>query len=152
MVRTGLPVIDDRRQRLRDDRLWSREVQRARLLNLKQIHFPCSVCKGRRKYLLATIRKHLIRNRRHSDFRVWRGPGNRDSSDDEWDEHLWAPTAQTTREVDVQVDTQHMVEETFQQANETYMLEERVQEVALDAFALHGGWRRRKRACTRCRH
>jgi hypothetical protein len=29
-----------------------------------------------------------------------------------------------------------MVEETFQQANETYTLEERVQEVTLDAFAL----------------
>jgi hypothetical protein len=86
--------------------------------------------------LLATVREHLIRNRRHPDFGVWKGPGNRDSSDDEWDEHFWAPTAETTREVDVQVDTRRMVEETFQQANETYTLEERVQEVALDAFAL----------------
>jgi hypothetical protein len=62
---------------------------------------PFLVCKGRRRYLLATVREHLIRNRRHLDFRVWRGPGSRDSSDDEWDEHFWAPTAETTREVDV---------------------------------------------------
>jgi hypothetical protein len=63
--------------------------------------------------LLATIREHLIRNRRHPDFRVWRDPGSRNSLDDEWDEHFWAPTTETTREVDVQVDTRRMVEETF---------------------------------------
>jgi hypothetical protein len=25
---------------------------------------------------LATVREHLIRNGRHFDFRVWRGPGD----------------------------------------------------------------------------
>jgi hypothetical protein len=67
---------------------------------------------------------------------VWRGPGSRDSSDDEWEDNFWAPSNHHTGEVDVQVDTQYMVEETFQQANETFTLEERVQEVALDAFAV----------------
>jgi hypothetical protein len=131
-----LPLIDERRQRLRDDRLWSREVRRARLLNLKQIHCPCSVCKGRRRYLVATVREHLLRNNRHADFRVWRGPGSRDSSDDEWEQSFWVPTTHRTGEVDVQVDTRRMVEETFQNANDTFILEERVQEVVVDAFVV----------------
>jgi hypothetical protein len=79
------PLSDERRQRVRDDCLWTREVQRARFFNLKSLHCPCSVCKGRRRWLLATVRKHLIRNGRHSNFRVWRGPGDRDSSDEEWE-------------------------------------------------------------------
>jgi hypothetical protein len=109
MVLGGLPVIDERRQRLRDDKLWSREVRRARLLNLKQIHCPCSVCKGRRRYLLATVREHLIWNGRDDNFRVWRGPGSRDTLDDDWEDNLWGLAAERTREVDVQVDTQRMV-------------------------------------------
>jgi hypothetical protein len=40
-----------------------------------------------------------------------------------------------TREVDVQVDTWCMVQETFQGGNESVILEERVQEVASNAFA-----------------
>jgi hypothetical protein len=40
-----------------------------------------------------------------------------------------------TREVDVQVDTWCMVQETFQGGNESVTLEERVQEVASNAFA-----------------
>jgi hypothetical protein len=67
---------------------------------------------------------------------VWCGPGSRDSSDDEWEDNFWAPSNQYIGEVDVQVDTRRMVEETFQQANDSFTLEERVREVALDAFAV----------------
>jgi hypothetical protein len=62
---------------------------------------------------VATIREHLIRNNRHADFQVWRGPGSRDSSDDEWEQNFWIPTTHCTGEVDIQVDTRCMVEETF---------------------------------------
>jgi hypothetical protein len=135
MMLGGLPVIDERRQRLRDDKLWSREVRRARLLNLKQIHCPCSVCKGRKRYLLAKVREHLIQNGRDDNFRVWRGPGSRDTSDDDWEDNFWGPAIERTREVDVQVDTRRMVQETFQGGNDSVTLEERVQEVASNAFA-----------------
>jgi hypothetical protein len=85
---------------------------------------------------VATVREHLLRNNRHADFRVWRGPGSRDSSDDEWEQSFWVPTTHRTGEVDVQVDTRRMVEETFQNANDTFILEERVQEVVVDAFVV----------------
>jgi hypothetical protein len=86
MVHGRLPLSDQRRQQLRDDRLWIRELQRAQLFSLKQLHCPCSQCKGWRRFCLATIREHLIQNGRDSEFRVWRGPGNRDSSDEEWEQ------------------------------------------------------------------
>jgi hypothetical protein len=85
---------------------------------------------------VATVREHLLRNNRHADFRVWRGPGSRDSSDDEWEQSFWIPTTHRIGEVDVQVDMRHMVEETFQNANNTFILEERVQEVVVDVFAV----------------
>jgi hypothetical protein len=86
MIPAQVPLTDPHRQRLKDDRLWIRELQRARLFNLKQLHCPCSQCKGRRRFKLATVREHLIRNGRDSEFRIWRGPGNRDSSDDKWEQ------------------------------------------------------------------
>jgi hypothetical protein len=109
MVRGRLPITNKRRRRLYDNRLWSKEVQRARLLNLKQIHCFCLVCKGHRRYLLAIVKEHLIRNRRDDNFRVWRGPRSTDSSDNDWEENFWGPSAQRTGKVDVQVDTRRMV-------------------------------------------
>jgi hypothetical protein len=85
---------------------------------------------------VATVREHLLRNNRHADFRVWRGPGSRDSSDDEWEQSFWVPTTHRTGKADVQVDMRRMVEETFQNANDTFILEERMQEVVVDAFAV----------------
>jgi hypothetical protein len=76
--------------------------------------------------LVATVKEHLIRNKRHADFKVWRGPSSRDLSDNEWEENFWVPAAEHRGVVDKQVDTRRMVEETFQQENETFTFEERV--------------------------
>jgi hypothetical protein len=38
---------------------------------------------------------HILQHGRHPLFRVWRGPGDRDSSDKEWEEQFWQPTAPT---------------------------------------------------------
>jgi hypothetical protein len=84
---------------------------------------------------LATVKEHLIRIGRDDNFRVWRGPRSRNTLDDDWEDNFWGPAAERTREVDVQVDTRHMVQETFQGGNESVTLEERVQEVASNAFA-----------------
>jgi hypothetical protein len=84
MIPTRFPLTDVRRQHLRDDRLWVREVQRMSFFNLRNMHCPCSECKGRRKLLLRIVHSHLIKNGRDPSFRVWKGPGVRDSSDEEW--------------------------------------------------------------------
>ena len=46
------------------------------------------------------VREHLICNGRHSEFRIWRGPGDRDSSDEEWEADFWTPSAQQSAHVD----------------------------------------------------
>jgi hypothetical protein len=86
---------------------------------------------------LAKVREHLIDNGRHADFRIWRGPGDRDSSDEEWEEQFWRPTIEHDRvNVDEQVETRRMVDNTFQQDCGHLDLEERVWDVAVEAFAM----------------
>jgi hypothetical protein len=110
-----LALTDLHRQRLREDRLWCREVKRARLLNLRQIHCPCTHCKGQRRYKIETIRDHLIKKGQDATFQVWRGPGSRDSSDAEWEENYWAPGLEGTKELDARVETRRMLDDAFQQ-------------------------------------
>jgi hypothetical protein len=129
-------VSDERRQRLRDDRLWTREDQRARFFNQKSLHCSYSRCRGRRRWLLATVRDHLIRNGRHPDFQVWRGPGEWDSSDEEWEEDFWTPIVQPIEDVDPFVDTRRMVEDAFRHEDEAPRLEGRVQDIVLDTFTV----------------
>ena len=128
------PLSDDRRKRLRDDRLWTREVQRARFFNQRSIHCPCIKCNGQRRWLVATVREHLIQNGRHPEFRVWRGPGDRDTSDEEWEADYWAPKVHQTENMDPQIDTRQMVKDAFQEAEEAASLEDKVQDVLLGAF------------------
>ena len=78
-----LPITDKRRQQQRDDRLWKREHERATLYNLKIIHCPCFKCKGRVQCSLANVKDHLIQYGREPIYRLWRGPDERDSSDEE---------------------------------------------------------------------
>jgi hypothetical protein len=86
--------------------------------------------------LLVTVKDHLIRNGRHLDFRVWRGPGEWDSSDEEWEEDFWTPIVQQREDVDPLVDTRSMVEDAFRQADEAPGLEGRVQDIVLDTFTV----------------
>jgi hypothetical protein len=121
---------------LRDDRLWTREVQRARLLNLKQIHCPCSKCRGRQRLRLTIVQEHLIQNGRDSEFRVWRGPSDRDSSDEEWEQEFWRPEQQPAEALDEQIDTRNMINNTLQECDDPIPLEERLQEVVAEAFTV----------------
>ena len=88
---------------------------------------------------MSTVREHLIRNRRHQDFRVWRGPGDPDSSDEEWEANFWTPNGQQSEDVDPEVDTHRMVDDAFQRPEESAVLEDQVQEVLRDAFSLADG-------------
>jgi hypothetical protein len=67
---------------------------------------------------------------------VWRGPGEWDSSDEEWEEDFWTPIVQQREDVDPLVDTRSMVEDAFRQADEAPGLEGRVQDIVLDTFTV----------------
>jgi hypothetical protein len=83
MAPARLPVSNARRQRIRDDHLWNQELQKAWFFNVKHLHCPCTVCMGQRRLLIKTVRDHLIWNGRDPRLRLWRGLGNRDSSDED---------------------------------------------------------------------
>jgi hypothetical protein len=68
--------------------LWVREKGKALLYNLDIMHFPCTRCKGGTMWTLWNVKIHLLRNGRHPLFKVWRGLGSRDSSNEEWEEEL----------------------------------------------------------------
>src|SRR5665213_1006027 len=112
MEQRRLHVSDKRRQQLRDDRLWKREQHRAIFYNLKRIRCPCSKCKGRVQCSLEKVKEHLIQYGREPTFRLWRGPGDRDSSDEEWEEELKTP--RMTHEdggMDAGIEVRSMVED-----------------------------------------
>lgn len=109
----GLPLEDRRRQQHRDDRLWRRELDRATSYNLKRVHCPCYRCKGRVQCSLAKVKDHLISNGREPTFRVWRGPGARDSSDNEWEQEFRRPPRPHEGQFDIGLDMHGMVEDAF---------------------------------------
>jgi hypothetical protein len=111
--------------------MWSREQQRARLLNLKHLHCPW----GRVQILVKTVRGHLFRYGRRPLFMVWRGPGKRDSSDEEWEEEFWASSATNPTTVDAQVVTREMLNDAFQFVDDDVDLQNRVQHEVLAASA-----------------
>ena len=141
MEQRRLPVSDKRRQQLRDDRLWKREQQRAIFYNLKRIRCPCSKCKGRVQCSLEKVQEHLIQYGREPNFRLWRGPGERDSSDEEWEEELKTPcrTHEDGR-MDADIDVRSMVEDVFQENDHPQRpLEETMEDIVMDAFTVVDG-------------
>ena len=134
----SLPLQDRRCQQLRDDRLWRRELERATSYNLKRIHCPCCRCKGRVQCSLAKVNDHLIHNGREPAFRVWRGPGARDSSDDEWEAEFRRPSEAHDGQFDVGLDMRSLVEDAFQQHDEPHVplhpLENQLGNIVMDAF------------------
>ena len=80
----SMPLADPRRQKARDDKLWKREFTWATQHGVDKMRCPCAKCEGRgRLVLLRTVRDHLVLNGRHPLFRVWKGPGQTDHSDEE---------------------------------------------------------------------
>ena len=134
MIPARLPLSDAQRIRLRDDRLWSREMERARQLSLRKLHCPCSECKGGRRLLIRNVRDHLLQHGRHPECRLWRGPGERDSSDEDWEREVWGPDGNWRVRVDAQVNTRAMLENAFPAAADDKDLEDRVQEEVASAF------------------
>jgi hypothetical protein len=136
MIPYKFPLSNVRRQNLRDDRLWVREVQRLTSLNLRKMHCPCSKCQGRRKLLVRIVREHLILNGWDPNFRVWRGPGARDSSDEEWEGHMRTRNQRLSVELDSHVDTRGMVDNAFLEESLPPDVVEIVHDVFTGAFDL----------------
>ena len=67
---------------------------------------------------MATVKDHLINSGREPAFRVWRGPGARDSSDEEWEEEYRRPSTAHDGQFDAGLDMRGMVEDTFQQRDD----------------------------------
>ena len=111
MIPRRLPLSDIRRQQLRDERLWTRELQSARKCNVRRLHCPCTKCQNRKRLCIRNVREHLICNGRDPDSRTWKGPSARDSSDEEWEEQFWRPVdhAEATESVDACVHTRGML-------------------------------------------
>ena len=145
----NLPLHDKRRQQHRDDRLWRREEERATLYNLKRIHCPCCKCKGRVQCSLPKVKDHLIHFGREPAYRVWRGPGARDASDDEWEQEFRRPCGENDGHFDEGLDMQGMVEHAFIQCDEPPNpqppLEEQIEHIVMEALTIadelanHGG-------------
>jgi hypothetical protein len=96
--------------------------------------------------LLRTVRDHFINNGRDPSFRIWRGPGERDSFNDEWEEDFWRPIQGRTVPVDTHIETQQMVDDAFVQDDVRHPSEERICEEVIRAFSvadrIHKGTRR----------
>ena len=123
-----LPVSNQRRQALRDDRLWKREQQRVVFYNLKRVHCPCSKCKGHVQCSLEKVQDHLIQYGKEPSYRLWRGPGDRDSSDEEWEQEFRTPRKTHEDErMDAGLELRAMVQDAFQEIDtQPNPLEERI--------------------------
>jgi hypothetical protein len=135
-----LPLSDRRRQLLRDDNLWRREQEKARLYGLRRIHCPCAKCKGRTQWSIAKVKDHLIQNGREPSFRVWRGPGERDGSDEEWEEEFRRPPVAHDGHIDEGLDMHAMVEDAFTEIDEApappITLEDQLEDIVMGAFTV----------------
>ena len=135
MIPSRPSPTDTERQRLRDDRLWSRELQWATQLQLIRMKCVCTKCKGRQKLLIRNVRNHLIRNGRHPHSRVWTGAGAEDSSDEEWAHHLLGGSEIDRAEVDTMVDTRGIIQQAQDVVEDGETPAERVEREVSDAFA-----------------
>jgi hypothetical protein len=78
----------------------------------------------------------LIRHGRDPTFRVWKGPGVKDSSDEEWEEHMQRSNQRPPQRLDPQVNTRGMVKNAFIEEPLPEEVEEIVWAVVMDAFTL----------------
>ena len=133
-----LSISDKKMQQMRDDRIWKREQENTALYNLKQIHCPCSKCKGCVQCSLAKVKDHLIQYGREPTYKLWKGLGERDSLDEEWEQefktHLAAPQ---DVKLDEGLDVRSMVQNVFQEIDERpQLLENIMKEIVMDAFTV----------------
>ena len=108
---------------------------RAIMYKSKRLHCPCCRCKGRVQCSLEKIKDHLIHN-----GKVWRGPGAKDDSDDEWVQEFRRPCGAHDGHFDARLDMQGMVEDAFQQCDEPPIpvppLEKQLEHIVIEALTI----------------
>ena len=67
---------------------------------------------------------------------MWRGPGARDSLDEEWEQQFWGPIEPEPRDLDATVGTRGMVDQALEPAEDPTFAMERLQEEVRDSFAI----------------
>jgi len=72
-------------------------------------------------------------------FRTWRGLGNKDFSDEEWEKEFKKPTIKCQQELNAHVDVNDMVEDVFQCNDEPPTLKKRVIEIVGEVFGVANG-------------
>ncbi len=81
-----IPTKNLLKQKQRDDKLWHREQQLVEKYGLTHIKYPCVRCKGVwQGTKLSTMEDNLIHHGQNPQMQVWKGLGEKDSSDDEWE-------------------------------------------------------------------
>ena len=100
------------------------------------MHCRCFECKGHRKLFLCTVRSHLINNGRDPYFRVWKGPGVNNSSDEEWENNGTSVNQRPHVPLDFHVNTRDMVDNAFLEEPCPQEVDDIVEEVVADAFVL----------------
>jgi len=71
--------------------------------------------------------------------RVWKGLGNKDSSNEEWEEHFRVLARQQTQGLDFAIDMRVMVVDAFQQTNDPMVLENRALDIVEKTFRVADG-------------
>lgn len=64
------------------------------------------------------MKDHLIKNGREPTFKVWKGPGNIDGSDEEWEHEFRRLSIPHDGQINERLDIHAMLEETFQEIYE----------------------------------
>jgi hypothetical protein len=71
--------------------------------------------------LVRTVREHLILNGQDPNFRMWKGPDTRDSSDEEWEGHMHICNQRLPVELDSHMDIRGMVDNAFLEECECFL-------------------------------
>lgn len=88
---------------------------------------------------VSNARKHFILNGREPSFRIWRAPGDRDSSHEKWEAEWKTPITKHNQELSLHTNIHGMVQDAFQQVDQPNILEEKAREVAEKAFMIVDG-------------
>lgn len=132
------PLSDIRRIWLQDNKLWTRELEKAEKYSLKRIPCPCSLHRGKgHPYSLEEVERHLLRHGRAPECRVWHGPTEPDSSDDEWESdftHKMMSNASNEQGFDSGLQMRGLLSDMFQQIQDFTEQEEQLNDIAMQAM------------------
>lgn len=102
---------------------------------MNQTLCPCSKCRGAALVPLKEVFAHLIKDGRDPTMRVWRGPGDVDFSDEEW-EAADAGPMNTTRpgKMDVGIQIRPMLQHKYQNVDDVLEVENQLNDIVMESL------------------